>query len=114
MKKKKVFIIVVLVLLIICTSPFVLKYINRTAKSMNFTSEIEYIEIPSTGKRLYIKKIEIIEPTIWKGSYDGVLHYKDGRTIEIDMSYYGDFFGIKGEDKSLFSDGILYKYELHE
>ncbi|KNY27174.1 hypothetical protein [Pseudobacteroides cellulosolvens] len=78
------------------------------------TSEVDYIEIPSKGEKHYIKKIEIIEPAVWKGSYDGVLHYKDGRTKEIDISYYGDFYGIKGEDRGLFSDGVLYKYELNE
>ena len=114
MNKKKVFIAVILAVLIICASPFALKYINRTIKSINMTSEVEYIEVPSSGQKLYIKKIKVIDPTIWKGSYDGVLHYKNGRTVEINISNYGDFFGIKGEDRSLFSDGVLYKYELNE
>ncbi len=114
MNKKKVFIIIIVAVLIICASPFALKYISRTIKSVNMTSEVEYIEVSSSGQKLYIKKIKITEPVIWKGSYDGVLHYKDGRTIEIDISSYGDFFGIKGEERGLFSDGVLYKYELNE
>ncbi|TYQ15006.1 UNVERIFIED_CONTAM: hypothetical protein Cloal_1407 [Acetivibrio alkalicellulosi] len=113
MNKKKVFIIVIVVILIFI-SPMVFKYISRTIKSRNMTSKVEYIEIPSKGQKFYIKKIMIIEPAVWKGSYDGVLHYKDGRTIEIDVSYYGNFFGIKGEERGLFSKGVLYKYELYE
>lgn len=114
MNKKKVFIVVVLAVFIICASPFALKYAKRTIKSINMTSEVEYIEVPSSGQKLYIKKINIIEPAIWKGSYDGILHYKDGRTVEIDISNYGDFFGIKGEERGLFSEGVLYEYELIE
>ncbi len=89
-------------------------HINRALKSMRLTSEIDFIEITSTGEKLYIKKIIIIDSTIWKGSFDGVLHYKDGRTDEVEMSNYGDFFGFKEEDRSMFSKGVLYKYELHE
>lgn len=77
---------------------------------MKITASVDYIENLTTGEKIYIRNIKTIKPTLWKGSYDGVLHYKDGRKVEIDISYYGNFFGIKGEERRMFSDGVLYEY----
>lgn len=109
MNKRKIVIIIIAVSLIF-TSPFSFIKISKIVNDIIITSKVDYIEILSTGEKLNIKKIETIKPTIWKGSNDGVLHYKDGSVVGIDISYYGDFYGIKGEDKRLFSKGVLYHY----
>ncbi len=113
LNKKKVILISLISVFAICAGVFSVKNKDKGSKSSIMTAGIEYIEIPSTGKKLYIKKVKPIKPALWKGSYDGILHYKDGSSVEINVSSYGDFFGTKGEDRSLDSDGI-YKYELSE
>ncbi len=98
-------------MLLISLGPFLISKAARISNDMKISSAVDYIEISSTGKKIYIKSIKTIEPTAWKGSYAGILHYKNGSTAEIDISYYGDFYGIKGEERGLFSKGVLYKYE---
>ena len=73
MKKRKLIIIFSVVLLIFL-SPFLVSKVARISNDMKMTSVVDYIEISSTGKKIYIKSIKTIESTIWKGSYDGILH----------------------------------------
>ena len=105
-------IIAILIGVLIFISPFFVSKLDEVTKNVEMTRSVEYIEVVSTGVNIYLKNIRVIEPTIWKGSYDGILHYKNGDKVEIDISYYGNFFGIKGEERRLFSEDVLYEYEV--
>lgn len=111
MSRGKLLNIIFIAILIFVVS-FSVVIVSKKINDRNITSKIDYIEVLSTGEKIYIESIETIEPTIWKGSYDGILYYKDGSKVGIDISHYGDFFGIKGEERGLFSKGVLYKYNI--
>lgn len=103
---------ILFIIILIFVGLFSVVSISKKIKDKNLSSKVNYIENLSTGEKIYIESIETIEPTIWKGAYDGILYYKDGSNVEIDISCYGDFFRIKGEERGLFSKGVLYKYSV--
>ena len=76
-----------------------------------YISNMDYIIITGSGEIITLTSVKTIQPTFWKGSKDGILYYKDGSCIEVKVSNYGHFFGIKGEIPMLFSDGHLYEYK---
>lgn len=56
--------------------------ISKKINCENIISEIDYIEVASTGEKINIESIETIKPTIWKGSYDGYKYYVFSRKIK--------------------------------
>lgn len=57
---------------------------------------MDYIEINDTHLLIQLKSVKEIGPAFWKGFYDGILFYKNGECVEVQISVYGNFFGIKG------------------
>ena len=86
-----------------CANP---SQLSSTIESM------EYIQVSTTGEIIRLEAVREIEPTIWKGSCDGVLFYKNGDSVDIQISNYGKFFAIKDSEFGLFSDGVLYEYTI--
>ena len=111
MKLKRVLLILVVICLVIA-SPFIMNRVVRAYKGLIMNKNADYIQVVSSGKKLYIKSVKASGPTLWKGNYDGVLYCKNGDAKAIDISFYGNFFGIKGEENGLLSNGVVYHYEL--
>jgi len=107
--KKRIGIAIIISILVILGFIFSGKIV-RLIEARDIIFQSDYIEVPSDKSKIYIKSIKTIEPSLWKGSYDGILHLKNGREIKIDISFYGNFFGIKGGDKSIFSNENLFEY----
>ena len=120
MSKKKKFAIMlcaavaIFIVAIIFHNNYLFKYRMIAIYPRIFISEridsMDYI-LTNQGEEIKLLRVVTIEPTIWKGSSQGTLFYKDGTSVEVKISSYGNFFGIEGENHALFSDGVLYHYE---
>jgi len=64
---------------------------------------MNYIEVLKNGTIIKINEVSYSkEFFLWKGSYDGILHYKDGSSTEVKISYYGNLFRIDSDKEGVY------------
>ena len=105
---KKIAGILFIIILVMSTAFFAV--CSDSPKQQDIIADMEYIQFSESGEIIELAYVTAIEPTIWKGSYEGVLFYENGESVDIKISDYGDFFAVKDNERGLFSDGILYSY----